>query len=169
MERAFVETKILADDSGLISGIAWPFGTPDRVGDVIEKGAFAAARLPLPMLFGHDMNDPIGIWDEASEDDAGLQIKGQLLVDDVARAREVRALVQRGAIRGLSIGFMTRKAVARPRGGRTIKELELLEVSLVTIPAHPGARVTSAKDAIGALRLAVALQRAAAHISRREA
>lgn len=169
MERTFIETKVLADASGLISGIAWPFGTPDRVGDVIEKGAFASARLPLPMLFGHDQNDPIGIWEEAGEDDAGFQMKGRLLVDDVARAREVRALVQAGAIRGLSIGFMTRKAVARPRGGRTITQLDLLEVSLVTIPAHPGARVTSAKDAIGALRLAVALQRATAQISRREA
>jgi HK97 family phage prohead protease len=169
MEKAFIETKLLTDASGSISGIAWPFATPDRVGDVIEKGAFSKAALPLPMLFGHDQSDPIGIWEEAEEDEAGLQIKGRLLVDDVARAREVRALVQAGAIRGLSIGFMTRKAFPRPRGGRIIKELELLEVSLVTIPAHPGARVTSAKDAVSALRLAVALQRATAQISKGKA
>ena len=167
MERAILETKIRADESGLISGIAWPFGTPDMMGDIIEKGAFASARLPLPMLFGHDPNDPVGVWDEAAEDPDGLQIRGRLLVEGVARAREVRALVQAGAIRGLSIGFVSRKAVPRPRGGRTIKQLELLEVSLVTIPAHPGARVTSAKDAIGTLRLAVALQRATAQLSKR--
>jgi HK97 family phage prohead protease len=166
MEKLFIETKLLADDTGVISGIAWPFATPDRVGDIIEKGAFASAILPLPMLFGHDQNDPVGVWESANEDETGLQIKGRLLVDDVARAREVRALVQAGAIRGLSIGFMTRKALPRARGGRTIKELDLLEVSLVTLPSHPGARVTSAKDAVGALRLAVALQRATAHLSK---
>ena len=70
-------------------------------------------------------------------------------------------------MRGLSIGFMTRKASARAGGGRIIKELELFEVSLVTIPLHPGAKVTSAKSAIDALRLVDALNRATAHIAAR--
>jgi HK97 family phage prohead protease len=167
MDRAYVETKVLSDETGAISGIAWKFATPDRVGDVIEKGAFAKATLPLPMLFGHDPSDPVGVWEAATEKADGLHMAGRLLIDDVPRAREVRALVQAGAVRGISIGFMTRKATARPGGGRTIKDLELLEVSLVTIPAHPGARVTSAKDAVGALRLAAALQRATAQLSMR--
>ena len=64
-----------------------------------------------------------------------------------------------GAVRGISIGFRTKKAAKRPRGGRTIQELELLEASLVTIPMHPGARVTSAKTAVRALSLAAALSR----------
>ena len=74
-------------------------------------------------------------------------------------AREVRALVRSGAVRGLSIGFVTRKAAARPGGGRTITSLELMEVSLVTLPMHPGARVTSAKSAVEALRVADAINR----------
>lgn len=167
MDRIFIETKILADEDGAISGMAWPFGTPDRVGDVIEKGAFADVKLPLPMLFGHDPSDPVGVWEAAVEGKDGLQITGRLLVDGVSRAREVRTLVQAGAVRGQSIGFLTRKALPRQGGGRTIKELDLLEVSLVTIPAHPGARVTSAKDAVQALRLAAALQRATAQLSKR--
>lgn len=167
MDRLFIETKIIGDDAGAISGLAWKFGTPDRIGDWIEPGAFKGAKLPLPMLFGHDMNDPVGTWDSAEEKADGLHVTGKLLVDDVARAREVRALVKSGAVRGLSIGFITNQASARPGGGRTIKSLELLEASLVTIPMHSGAKVTSAKSAVSALSVAAAINRAAAHFARR--
>lgn len=166
MERLFLETKFLAGEAGSIEGLAWPFGTPDRVGDVIEKGAFSGARAPLPMLFGHDPNDPVGVWSEATEAADGLRLKGRLLVDEVARAREVHALVKSGAVGGLSIGFITRKAEPR-KGGRTIKALELVECSLVAIPMHPGARVTSAKSAAQALALADLLNRAATAFRKR--
>ncbi|WP_430251711.1 HK97 family phage prohead protease [Neorhizobium sp. DAR64860/K0K1] len=164
MERAYFETKIAATDSGEITGLAWPFGSPDRVGDIIEPGSFKGVSLPLPMLFGHDLNDPIGVWSTASEDGAGLQVKGTLLIGDVARAREVHALVKSGAVKGLSVGFVTKKALARKGGGRTISALELIEVSLVTVGMHPGARVTSAKSAIDAIAMAEMINRAAARM-----
>ncbi|GAB1378673.1 HK97 family phage prohead protease [Pararhodobacter aggregans] len=167
MDRSIIETKILAEASGAITALAWPFATPDRVGDMITKGAFASAKMPIPMLFGHDPNDPVGVWETAEEREDGLHLKGQLLVEDLPRAREVRALVQAGAVRGISIGFITRKATGRGKG-RTITALDLMEASLVTLPCHPGAKVTSAKDAVGALRLAAALQRATAQISTRK-
>lgn len=160
MIRLETKASIAVDDAGAITGLAWPFGTPDRVGDMIEKGAFAGVQLPVPMLFGHDPNQPIGAWEEAIEGDDGLQVKGRLLVDHVERAREVRALVQAGSVRGLSIGFTTRKQAPRP-GGRTISALDLVEISLVTIPCHPGARVTSAKHSSSAIALAEAINRAA--------
>ncbi|MFI3904320.1 HK97 family phage prohead protease [Ochrobactrum sp. S1502_03] len=166
MDRLFVETKMIADDSGLITGLAWKFGTPDRVGDDILPGAFKSAKMPIPLLFGHDMNDPIGTWDIAEEKSDGLHLTGKLLIDEVPRAREVRALVKSGAVRGVSIGFITKQATSRSGGGRTIKSLELLEASLVTIPMHPGAKVTSAKSAVQALSIAAAIQRAAAQIGR---
>lgn len=166
MDRLFIETKIVGDDAGIIFGLAWKFGEPDRVGDWIEPGAFKGTKLPIPMLFGHDMNDPVGTWDSAVEKSDGLHVAGKLLVDDVARAREVRALVKSGAVRGLSIGFITKKASARAGGGRTIKSLELLEASLVTIPMHAGAKVVSAKSAVQAIQLAAALNRAAAQLGR---
>lgn len=167
MERLFIETKLLADDAGAISGVAWKYDQPDRIGDWIAPGALAkAAAFPLPMLAFHDMGDPIGAW-ESAEDKAGAwHIKGSLLVEDVARAREVRALVRAGAIKGLSIGFVTGKAEARPGGGRLIKTLELFEVSLVTVGMHPGAKVTSAKSAVRALQLVTAINRATAQIGR---
>ncbi|MGR3639097.1 HK97 family phage prohead protease [Alterinioella nitratireducens] len=169
MDRLFVETKLYAGDEGAIEGLAWPFDKPDRIGDMIEKGAFAGAALPLPMLFGHDMNDPIGVWDAAEEREDGLHLKGRLLVGEVARAREVAALVRSGAVRGISIGFRTIKAANRSGGGRTIRQLELLEASIVAIPMHPGAKVTSAKSAVRALSLAAAINRATAQLSKRQA
>lgn len=166
MDRLVFETKINASDDGSIEGTAWSFKSPDRIGDVITKGAFADAPMPLPMLFGHDQNDPVGVWEEGAENDDGFNLKGRLLVGEVGRADEVHALVKSGAVRGVSIGFQIKSSRKRPKGGRTISSLELLEASLVVIPMHPGARVTAAKDAIAALTLSEKIQRAAAHIRR---
>lgn len=160
--RLECKADIAVSDTGEITGMAWPFGVPDRVGDMIEPGAFKGVSLPVPMLFGHDQNDPVGVWTEVAETVAGLTVKGKLLVEEVSRAREVLALVKAGAVRGLSIGFLPGNAVAR-KGGRTIKSLELLETSLVVIPMHPGARVTSAKSAVRALAIVDAINRATAH------
>jgi HK97 family phage major capsid protein/HK97 family phage prohead protease len=99
------------------------------------------------MLFAHDQAQTIGVWDEIQETPEALIVKGRLLIDDVARAREVRALVREGAVTGLSIGFVTKKAAARRGGGRTISALDLHEVSIVPVPSHPGARIISAKAA----------------------
>ena len=58
-ERLEIKAALAVDDAGTITGTAWPFGTPDRVGDVIEKGAFGAPTR-LPMLFAHDQAQAIG-------------------------------------------------------------------------------------------------------------
>lgn len=144
-ERLEIKASFSVDDAGTITGTAWPFGTADRVGDMIVKGAFGTPAR-LPMLFAHDQAQAIGVWDEITETDTGLTVKGRLLIDDVARAREVRALVREGAVSGLSIGFVTQKATARARG-RTISALDLHEISIVAVPCHPGATITSMKAA----------------------
>lgn len=116
MDRIEIKAQITVDDTGELTGIAWPFGAPDRVGDVIERGAFSKALPPIPMLAGHDQTQTVGVWEEITETDAGLAVKGRLLVEDVQRAAEVRSLIRAGALRGLSIGFASRKAL--PRQGR---------------------------------------------------
>jgi HK97 family phage major capsid protein/HK97 family phage prohead protease len=145
----FIETKaaFTVDDAGAITGVAWPFGSADRVGDVITKGAFASTPARLPMLWSHDQSAVIGVWDSIDETSAGLQVKGRLLIDSVEKAREVRALVTAGAVNGLSIGFKTKQSTPRPRGGRTISALDLVEISVVAVPSHPDARILSAKSA----------------------
>jgi HK97 family phage prohead protease len=161
MEHLEIKTAFGVDDTGAITGTAWPFdGSPDRLGDIIQKGAFISPS-HLPMLFAHNPAEPVGVWDSIAESDTGLIVKGRLLVDSVNRAREVRALVQAKAVTGLSIGYRTKVATARKGGGRTIKSLELVEISLVTVPMHPRARVTSAKSASIAFAIAEAINRAA--------
>lgn len=143
-DRIEIKAQITASEAGEIEGIAWPFGTPDRVGDVIEKGAFGNPAINLPMLFAHDQTQVIGVWDQIAESDNGLTVKGRLLVDDVERAREVRAMIRTGAVSGLSIGFVT-KSAKRHAKGRTISALELHEISVVAVPCHPDARIQTVK------------------------
>ncbi|WP_028712799.1 phage major capsid protein [Paracoccus sp. J55] len=142
-DRIEVKAQLTATEAGEITGIAWPFGTPDRVGDVIEKGAFDQPEA-LPMLFAHDQGQVIGVWDSITETPEGLNVKGRLLVDDVERAREVRAMIRAGAVSGLSIGFVTKNATRHAKG-RTIKALALHEISVVAVPCHPDARIQSVK------------------------
>ncbi|MEI4234988.1 phage major capsid protein [Roseovarius sp. D22-M7] len=143
-DRIEFKAALAVTDAGEITGLAWPYGTPDRVGDVIEKGALTAPST-LPMLFAHDQGQVIGVWDEIAETPEGLTVKGRLLVEDVERAREVRAMIRTKAVSGLSIGFVTKKA-QRNAKGRTITAAELHEISVVAIPMHPGAQITSLKS-----------------------
>ncbi|GAB4283462.1 MAG: HK97 family phage prohead protease [Roseovarius sp.] len=143
-------------DGRLIEGYASRFGDPDQGGDIVEKGAYArslrrlaAEGRQVKMLWQHDPTQPIGVWDEGREDDTGLYVKGRL-IDSVARAREAAALIAAGAIDGLSIGYRTLRAARNGEGRRLLRELELWEVSLVTFPMLPSARV-AAKGEIGAL------------------
>lgn len=162
-------------DGDRIEGYASLFGAPDQGGDIVERGAYAAslARLAqegrrVKMLWQHDPAQPIGIWDEVREDGRGLWVRGRLL-DSVARAREAAALISAGAIEGLSIGYRTLRAVKTDKGLRLLKELELWEVSLVTFPMLPGARVTAkgeSPDAGLLHELAAALETARREMAR---
>ncbi|MCF8483825.1 MAG: phage major capsid protein [Rhodobacteraceae bacterium] len=146
-DRIEIKAQLSVTEQGEITGLAWPFSGPDRVGDVIEKGAFTDAPASLPMLFAHDQGQVIGVWDEIAESTDGLTVKGKLLVDYVERAREVRAMIRAGAVSGLSIGFVTKQA-KRNAKGRTISALDLHEISVVAVPAHPGAQITSIKSVV---------------------
>lgn len=165
LDRAYFTTKIIADDAGVVSCLAWPYGKPDRVGDVIEKGAFGDIDLPLPMLAFHDMKSPIGAWSQATDKADGLHLSGKILVGKVAMATECHELVMSGGIRAVSVGFITKKAKPRKGGGRTISEAELIECSMVPVGMHPGARLTSAKSVIEALAIAQAINRATAALT----
>lgn len=136
-----------------IEGYASIFEKRDQGGDVVARGAYAHSLAALfeqgrrvKMLWQHDAREPIGIWDEVFEDEKGLYVKGRLLTD-VARAREAAALVEAGAIDGLSIGYRTRKFVRDKAGRRLLSELELWEVSLVTFPMLADARVDARIEA----------------------
>ena len=144
------------DDERKFVGYASTFGNEDRVGDVVEKGAFNKSlnrhtrEKTMPaMLLHHDLHRPIGRWTTMSEDEKGLYVEGTL-TKGVRDADEAYALLQDGAINSMSIGYYVNDEEwdSKARVNR-LKEIELHEVSLVTIPANSAALVTSVKDADG--------------------
>jgi len=162
-DAAGLETKfcrfqngIEVTEAGLISGYASIFGKSDQGGDVVQKGAYSASldglkrsQRGVKMLWQHDPAQPIGIWEDVREDDVGLFVSGRFL-SDVQKGAEAKALVEAGAIDGLSIGYRTVRAEKNAKGQRLLHELELWEVSLVTFPMLPEARIKTAADATGA-------------------
>ncbi len=145
MDRLEIKASFGVDDAGTITGTAWPFGTPDRVGDVIEKGAF---RFPstLPILSEHDQRQVIGVWESTEETDAGLVVKGRLFVEGVEPARAARERIRKGIIGGLSVAFRHDGFERLPSGGRKFTAVDITEISICRSPVHPGARILEVKS-----------------------
>ncbi|KQI69649.1 peptidase U35 [Loktanella sp. 3ANDIMAR09] len=146
------QARLEVADGCEISGYASLFEQADQGGDRVLRGAYraslekvAASGNRIKMLWQHDPMQPIGVWDEIREDAHGLHVKGRIL-RDVARGREAAALIDAGAIDGLSIGYRTVRATKAADGGRNLAELELWEVSLVTFPMLQDARVGAKSD-----------------------
>jgi HK97 family phage prohead protease len=147
-----LEIKLDGEQRNKISGLASTFGNIDQTGDVIERGAFekclkrcAQSGRKIVMLDHHKMDSPVGVWERLEETEAGLECNGRLTMS-VQRAQELRDLMADGAIDGLSIGF---RAVDyymdRETGVRYLTEIDLREISLVSMPANEQARVTGLK------------------------
>ncbi len=151
-ERKFAGMAIgEIEPDGSFAGYASLFGKVDLGKDVVEAGAFAASlkrrgAAGIRMLYQHDPAEPIGRWTEIREDRRGLFVRGRLATD-VARAAEVLSLMRQGALDGLSIGFRTVRARTEAATGvRHILEADLWEVSVVTFPMLPEARVETVKS-----------------------
>lgn len=152
--KAFALEVKEVGEAGTFVGYGAVFGNKDTYGDVIEAGAFAKSLKslgsdPLPMLWQHDSREPIGVFTAMSEDAKGLKVEGQLAVPEVRRAVEAHALLRQKALRGLSIGYRVdgpKGAQMDADGTRRLKAIDLVEISLVTVPANPKARVTAVKS-----------------------
>lgn len=150
------------EKTGTFEGYGAVFGNTDSYGDVIQKGAFKttlkdwkkAKSLP-PMLVQHggwmmtDMDAlPIGKWEEMEEDDTGLRVKGRLINLDTERGKNIHGAMREGVLDGMSIGYRAKEFTYgtkpdEPR--RTLKAIDLVEVSVVTFPANGRARVEAVK------------------------
>ncbi|RLB67686.1 MAG: HK97 family phage prohead protease [Deltaproteobacteria bacterium] len=146
-------------DEGRFSGYGSVFNNVDLHKDIILPGAFSeslsrhekAGTMPA-MLWQHSMRDVVGLYDKMSEDDHGLMLSGELFINDnIPEADKAYTLMKRKAVRGMSIGFNI------PKGGETynkedevweIKEVDLVEVSIVTYPANPQAQIATVKAAL---------------------
>jgi HK97 family phage prohead protease len=137
----------------------------------VHPGAFRESiktrDKPIQLLWQHQWDKPIGVISALFEDGRGLYMKGKLLMD-VAQAREAYSLLKAGVVRGLSIGYSVKRSRRNPDSGvRELLDLNLWEISLVTMPANEAAQVTVVKatgiDAV-ARQLAKAIDYAGARL-----
>lgn len=154
--------EIKADDGGepgRISGYASVFEKIDSYNEMVMPGAFkrslkqwAKEKAPIPMLWQHYSDQPIGGWDQFEEDDKGLKLSG--LIDlDVPAGVQAYSATKKRYVRGLSIGYYEIDADPWPwerppeerADPRKLKELDLRETSVVTFPALREARVDAVK------------------------
>lgn len=128
-------------------GFGSTFGNIDSTGDRIEMGAFTESlkRLKPVLLFGHDMNQPLGVFDNVEERPDGLFVEGRMPKADSLVSGRIMPQMKIGSIKSLSIGFFIIDA-EMVGNIRVIREVELLEISLVTIPANQMARITEIRS-----------------------
>jgi uncharacterized protein len=142
---------LLADKDGVFEGYASIFGLMDLGHDVVMPGAFAASlrvsgAQGVKLLWQHDPRQSIGVWQALVEDGRGLHVRGKL---DLAsrKGREAQRLIAMGALDGLSIGYRTQKARSDPETGlRRLERVDLIEISLVTYPLLPQARISKTRN-----------------------
>ena len=175
MDIAF-EYKAEDDEKGMFSGYGSIFGNKDLGNDVVVEGAFAKSigkkgAKAVKMLYQHRQDEPIGVFDEIIEDRRGLKVKGRLAMG-TQRGREVYELMKMGALDGLSIGYRVdpKGAEYDEKGKRRyLKSVDLMEISAVTFPMNPRARVQAVKGAERTVREWEELLRDAGSLSRNEA
>lgn len=146
------ELKAINDD-GTFEGYGSVFGVKDSYDEIVEHGAFAESlglhksKGTMPaLLWQHRSGEPIGVYTDMAEDNIGLKVSGRLALK-TARGAEAYELLKMKAISGLSIGFMTREdSYDRITRIRTLKKVDLWEVSLVTFPANDAARIQGVKN-----------------------
>lgn len=156
--RAFdfeIDTKAVSD-AGHFAGYGSVFGVVDSYNEVVAPGAFldslAETRQKgrtFPVLWQHRGGEPIGNWDIDSmkEDSRGLFGAADLWLDDAPYARIAHRGMKTKAITGLSIGYYVREDSYDDKTRiRTLKKLDLVEVSIVTTPANDEARVDQIKS-----------------------
>ena len=147
------EFEIKFDEArkGFFSGYASKFGNVDSYGDTIAPGAYAKTvgerERPIAMRWNHT-GPVIGKWLKAQEDEHGLYVEGELTPGHSV-ASDVYALMKHGAVTGLSIGYRIPEGGAEKRDGvRLLKQIELVEISVVEAPADLHAQIADVKSAI---------------------
>jgi len=169
-----VQVKFTGGD-GVFAGYASVFNGVDSYGDTILPGAYTATlqnrARPVQMRWNH-YGPVIGKWTKLAQDDHGLYVEGELTPGHSV-AKDAFASLKHGAVDGLSIGFRIPDGGSEANGvGRTLKQIDLVEISVVEQPADLGARIAGVKAAIDeaeSLKEIEALLRDAAGFTRSDA
>ncbi|ENW95962.1 HK97 family phage prohead protease [Acinetobacter sp. NIPH 298] len=149
---SLLNIKSIDEEQWIIEGIATT-PAPDRVDDIVEpKGA--QFTLPVPFLWQHYREKPIGYVIEATITDEGIKVKVQLVKPSEVESLELKELLQKawdsiktGLVRGMSIGFSAIEYVEiSGTWGIRYTKWDWLELSAVTIAANQEATITSVKS-----------------------
>lgn len=144
-------------EEGEYSGYASVYDVVDAYREVVAPGAFEKSlkkwqgkgRFP-PVLWQHMSQQPVGVHSLMREDEKGLYVEGKLLVKDIEKAREARALMKAKAVGGQSIGYnVIIDEYNKETQLLTLKEVDLWEVSIVTFPANEAAVIQEVKGRFG--------------------
>jgi uncharacterized protein len=178
LKKLVFESEIKAENNkGIFTGYGSIFGNEDQGNDIMQKGAFTKSLVNRPvskvkMLYQHKTDEPIGVFTEIYEDSKGLFVKGQLAMG-TQRGREAYELLKMGALDGMSIGFRADPEKQgyneNKRGVRTLKEVDLMEISLVTFPMNESALIETVKGNAKNIREWEKILREAGGLSRTEA
>ena len=177
IKKLVFESEVKSDALGVFSGYASIFGNEDQGNDIVQKGAFTKSltQRPAPkvkMLFQHKTDEPIGVFEKIYEDQKGLYVQGRLAMK-TQKGKETYELLKMGALDGMSIGFKADPQKQgyneNKRGVRTLKEVDLMEISLVTFPMNEQAMVQSVKGNLKSIRDWEKILRDAGGLSRTEA
>ena len=165
------------DDKGTFTGYGSIFGNEDQGSDIMQKGAFTKSLESRPaskvkLLYQHKTDEPIGVFENMFEDEKGLFVKGRLAMG-TQKGREAYELLKMGALDGMSIGFKADPEKQgyneNKRGTRTLKEVDLMEISLVTFPMNERALIENVKANSKSIREWEKILRDAGGLSRTEA
>lgn len=160
--------------AGAVSGYGSVFGgPPDSYGDIIAPGAYArtirehkaAGTMPV-MLWAHNPAEPVGRWTEMKEDEHGLFLRGQFNLE-TSRGRDAHAHAKAGDVTGLSIGYWVAEGGAKrgDHGGNLLTDLDLMEISVVAVPANRRALLSSKAEVVDLLRKSGLSKGAAARLA----
>lgn len=148
----FDRLSVKFDDArpGFFSGYASVFGLVDSYGDTIAPGAYSKTlqnrERPIQLRWNH-YGGVVGKWLTLREDEKGLYVEGELTPGHSV-AQDAYALMKHGAVNGLSIGYRPIEAEQKDDGTRLLKQIDLVEISIVETPADAAALIGDVKSAI---------------------
>ena len=178
MKKITFHSEVKANGvKGTFTGYGSIFGNEDQGSDIMQKGAFTKSLKNRPaskvkLLYQHKTDEPIGVFEDMYEDEKGLFVQGKLAMG-TQKGREAYELLKMGALDGMSIGFRADPEKQgyneSKRGTRTLKEVDLMEISLVTFPMNESALIETVKGNAKNIREWEKILREAGGLSRTEA
>jgi HK97 family phage prohead protease len=138
------KSSVIDEDGIVFTGYASVFNVLDRNGDIILPNAFNDSLNSagvIKVLLEHDHTKPIGLITSLTQDEYGLLVVAKIFADN-KDAEDVILMLQNGTLDSLSIGYLIDESYINNNEQKVIKKAQLLEVSVVAVPANPLAVIT---------------------------